>query len=263
MHSIDLNNISDLHLNILAYGEPGCGKTRFLGSVAEVLYTLGADVDNGFKTLRYVPKEWLKNFVPIRVDAFADIDKLYKLVLKNDPDLWEREFNTVNKVMRDKNDPAYVRVLKPFEAIGIDTWSELNWIVKEAKRSLLGKQGGGSLVWRENIQIQDWGNILDLHQLAMEAFRDAPITFICNMHEQIIQDEKTKLIRGIPSLNGKLAAELGKYFDIVGHMSVNAQGEYIMETKTASRFQAKSRLPIDKTIKNPTFKGILQAAKLL
>ena len=259
MRVIDLNSLSDIDLNILPYGEPGCGKTHFLGSVGECLYTLGVDVDKGFKTLRKVPQSWRDNIVPIQMDGFQDLDKIYKLTQRNDPDVWERELNKGVK----KDDPNYVQIRKPFEAIAFDTWSELNWTVKEAKRAQIGKSGGGSLLWRENIQIQDWGNILDLHQLALIAFRDLPITFICNMHEQVIQNEHTKLIRGMPSLNGKLAGEMGKFFDVVGHMSVTPQGKYIMETKATNRYQAKSRINIDKTLENPTFKTLLEAAQLI
>lgn len=260
MYGLDLNSLSDVDLNVLPYGEPGCGKTHFLGSVGECLYTLAIDIDKGFKTLRKVPEAWRKNLVPIQMDGFQDLDKIYKLAQKNDPDAWERE---INRKIKDKSDPRYQVIRQPFQAIAFDTWSELNWTVKEAKRQELGKSGGGSLLWRENIQIQDWGNILDLHQLALVAFRDLPITFICNMHEQVIQHEHTKVVRGMPSLNGKLAAELGKFFDVVGHMSVTPTGKYIMETRATARFQAKSRLNIEKTIENPTFKQLLEAANLV
>jgi len=259
MHPINLDDLSDVHLNILVYGEPGVGKTHFLGSVGECLYTLAVDVDNGFKTLRKVPKAWRDNLYPIRLTDFSDIDKLYKLCLKNDPDRWAREFNGGLK----PGDEGYVPVREPFQAVAIDTWSELNWVVKEAKRKQLGKDGGGSLGWRDNIQIQDWGNILDLHQLALEAFRDLDMTFLCCMHEQVVQDEKTKIIRGMPSLNGKLAAELGKYFDVVGHMSVTPQGKYVMNTRATARYQAKSRIAIDRAIQDPTFKLMLEAAQLI
>lgn len=247
MNVVDLDSLSDLHLNILAYGEPGCGKTRFLGSVGECLYTLAVDVESGFKTLRLIPQAWRKNLVAVRIDKFEDLDKLYQLLEKNDPARWTKALG--------------VPIEKPFQAVGIDTWSELNWLVKEGKREQLGKQGGDSLAWRDNLQIQDWGSILDLHQKAMEAFRDLSMTFICNMHEQIIQDERTKVIRGVPSLNGRLAAELGKYFDVVGHMSVNPMGKYVMDTQATTRYQGKSRLSLGKTIEDPTFKKILDGLK--
>lgn len=249
MKAIDLDNISDLGLNLLMYGEPGCGKTRFVGSVGEVFYTLGVDVDNGFKTLRLVPEEWRKNLVPIRLSDFADIDKLYHLAHDNDPDKWTKALE--------------VPVEKPFEAIAIDTWSELNWVVKEEKRRLLGKDGKGRITWRDNIQIQDWGAILDLNTLAVKAFCDLPITFINCMHEVITQDELTKVIKGMPAINGKLAPEIGKFFDVLGHMGVSPQGKYFVETRATSRYQAKSRLALEAKIEDPTLKLMLQAAGLL
>lgn len=249
MRVIDLDNLSDLNLNLLLYGEPGCGKTRFLGSVGEVMYTLGVDVDKGFKTLRLVPQEWRDNIVPVQFDDFKDLDKLYQLASDNDPDKWSKALGTT--------------IEKPFEAIAIDTWSELNWYVKEEKRRLLGKDGKGKLTWRENIQIQDWGSILDLNNLAVKEFCDLPITFVNLMHEVINQDDVTKIIKGTPAINGKFAAEIGKYFDVLGHMSVTPQGKYTIDTRATARYQAKTRLKLDVKLENATFKMMMQSAGLL
>lgn len=245
MELISWEDLKKGPLNILPYGEPGCGKTRFALSTGEVLYTLFVDVDNGIKTALTVPQEWLKNIVPIRFTDFRDIDKIYKLLIQNDPEELSRVLG--------------VKVNRPFEAVVFDTWSEVGWEIKEQKRSDLGKQGGDSLIFRPNIEIQDWGNIIDLNQVCINAFRELPITFICPMHEMFFEDKKGGRTSGTPSINGKFAGEIGKHFDIVGHMSVNITGEYVMDTAMKSRFQAKSRIPLAKQIKNATYKGILNA----
>jgi hypothetical protein len=251
MHAIKPEDLLSKDLKLLPYGEPGTGKTRFCASVAEVLYTLIFDVDGGTKTVLQVPKAWRDNMVIARMDSFKDLDILYQAAYKNDPDYW-------TKILYPKGDG---KITKPFEAICADTWSEMNWEITEEKRRLIGKQGGTSLNFRENVQIQDWQQILDLNRKAIEAFCDLPLTFVCTLHEQITQDDKTKIIRGLPSINGKLAPEIGKYFDIVGHMSTNVQGDYVMETQNTARFQAKSRLKLDKVIKSPTFKVLVDALK--
>lgn len=259
MEAIQWEGLLEGPLNILPYGEPGCGKTWFTGSVAEKLYTLGVDADGGFKTLLQVPKAWRDNMFPLRLTDFTDIDKIYKLILKNDPEEMTREFN---KGLAE-DDPRYKKVLKPFEAIAFDTWSAINWEIREKRREDIKKQGNGSLVFRPNIEIQDWGMISDLNQLCIQAFCDVPITFICTMHEQFYEDKKGGRTSGTPSINGKFAAEVGKMFDIVGHIHMNIQNKRVMDTVMKQRYQAKSRILLDAEIIDPTYAKIVQSIETL
>lgn len=249
MEPIKWSDLAKGPINILPYGEPGCGKTRFGLSVGEVAHTLYIDVDNGLKTAlsRGVSREWLRNIVPMKFTNFRDIDLIYKLLLRNDP----AEISAKLKLLTP--------ITRPFEAVVFDTWSEVNWEIKEEKRREINKQGNGMLTFRPNIEIQDWGNIIDLNQLCIEAFRDLPIHFICCMHEMFFEDKKGGRTSGTPSINGKFAAEIGKHFDIVGHMSVNLTGQYIMDTVMKARFQAKSRISLEKQMADVTFKSLIDA----
>jgi len=261
MNIIDFESLKGGPLNILPYGEPGCGKTRFGLSVGEVLYTLFVDVDNGLKTALTVPPIWLKNIVPVQFTGFEDIDKIYKLLVHNNPE-------ELNKAIYGLDKTKW-KITKPFEAVVFDTWTEVNWNVKEYMRNnFLAKNPNrgtfkktDKLEFRPNFEIQDWGTMIDFNQMCIEAFRDLPITFVCNMHEMFFEDKKGGRTSGTPSINGKFAAEIGKHFDIVGHMSVNITGDYIMDTAMKARFQAKTRIPLEKQIKNVTYKGILDAMK--
>lgn len=250
MESIVWDDLLRGPVNILPYGEPGCGKTHFGVSVGESLYTLYVDVDNGLKTALQMPITWRNNIHPVRMTDFRDIDKIYKLFLKNDPAEWSRALSSPGNP---------VTITKPFEAVVFDTWSEVNWTIKEQKRAEIKKQGDGSLLFRPNIEIQDWGSISDLNALCIYAFRELPVTFVCCMHESFYEDKKGGRTSGTPAINGKFAAEIGKHFDIVGHMSVDLGGNYIMDTKMKARFQAKTRLPLEAQIKNPTFKTIMDS----
>lgn len=250
MKTLDLNDLTSINLNILAYGEPGVGKTRFLGSVGECLYTLAVDVDNGFKTLKQIPQKWLDNIVTVRMDGFEDVDKIYQLILKNDPEQLTKAFYP----------DGSKKITKPFEAIGFDTWSQVGWKTVQQKRLDIGKLGGG-LKFRKNIEIQDWGQILDFHQMCIEAYSELPITFICTLHELFYTDDKSGITKGVPSINGKFAPEMGKYFDVQGHMYVDIMGKYVMATKAHQKYQAKSRLKIEASIENPTFKKLYDAMK--
>ena len=255
MELIDWSDLLKGPLNVLPYGEPGCGKTRLALSVGEVLYTLYLDVDNGLKTILTIPKAqrdlWMSNIVPLRFTDFKDLDKIYQLLTKNDPVLWTKHFASIGH--------PEVIITKPFEAIVVDTWSMMNWEIKEEKRKNIGKQGAGALAFRPNIEIQDWGNIIDLNEMAIKAFCELPVTFVCCMHEQFFEDKKGGRTSGTPAINGKFAPEIGKYFDIVGHMSVNVTGDYVMDTAMKARYQAKTRIPLEKQLKHITYKGILDA----
>lgn len=255
MEAFDFNDIQNANLNILPYGAPGVGKTRFVSSVGEKLYTLGVDVDNGFVTFKKSPSEWTDNIFPIRMTDFRDIDAIYKLLNGNDPEKMTVAFNPKGMA---KDDPKYRVVREPFRAVAFDTWSETNWHIVEKKREDVKKQGTG-LLFRENIQIQDWGAILDLNRLCIQAFREMPITFICSMHQMWYTDAKSAVVEGVPSVSGKFAPEIGKHFDIVGHMKVNNSGQYVMTTKPTQRMQGKSRLDLATEIVDPTFGKIWDA----
>lgn len=247
MEIINLDDLRSLHLNILPYGEPGVGKTYFVGSVGECLYTLAIDVDNGFKTIKLVPKKWRDNLVTVKMTSFDDVDLVYQMILKNDPEEMTKKFG--------------VPITKPFEAVAFDTWTQLGWDSLQEKRKELKKfgdpiTGKTKLDFRKNIEIQDWGQLLDFHQLCIDAFTDLPVTFVCTMHEMYYTDKKTDVTRGVPSINGKFAPEIGKYFDVVGHMYIDPSGKYAMATKAHQRFQAKTRLKLDALIFEPTFKKL-------
>jgi hypothetical protein len=245
MEPIKWSDLSKGPLNVLPYGEPGCGKTYFGLSVGEVCETLYVDVDNGLKTALGVPRSWLKKITPVRMTSFKDIDMIYRVLERNDPDYSTQILGRT--------------VTKPFEAVVYDTWSEVNWEIKEQKRMLLGKDGKGVLDFRPNIEIQDWGNIADLNQMCIVAYRDLPIHFICCMHEMFYEDKKGGRTSGTPSINGKFAGEIGKFFDILGHMSVDIAGNRVMDTVMKARYQAKSRIPVNVKLIGATFKTLQEA----
>lgn len=242
MEVLDFNNLKGTGLNVLVYGEPGCGKTRFGLSVGEVLSVLYCDTENGLRTASRVPQGWLKNIVPVKFEGYADIDRMYKLLLKNDPE-------ELSKVLGRK-------IEKPLEALVMDTWTSLNWDIKDKRRQEVGgaAAGKGLSTFRGQFEFKDWGMVTDFNELCIRAFTDLPITFVCTFHEKFYENDKSNIIKGIPSMNGQFAAEVGKYFDVVGHMGVDIQGKYIMDLAAKKRYQGKTRLNLPGTITDPTFK---------
>jgi hypothetical protein len=240
------------NMNILLYGSPGVGKTRFIASVSSKLYTLLLDVDDGHRTIRYLPQEMSSNVVVVRMTDFTDLDMLYKLTKKNDPAEWTAYLNK-------NNSGKPIKIDKPFEAIAIDTMSEMQFeMIEEIRPGGDSTVAFGDMKKLQGLQIQDWGKVIDLVRLAIRAFKDLPITFVATFHEMIIKDDLAGGIYGLPSLKGKdLPSEIGKYFDVVGHMTMTQDGKYALATKGHAKWQAKSRIPCDAIIIDPSYEKLI------
>jgi hypothetical protein len=251
MQYTDLSDKSLGHLKILLYGAPGVGKTRFIASTAEVLQTLILDVDDGSKTIRYMSQSVKDNVTVLRMTTFADLDVLYKLAVKNDPALWTAHIKRCggSKV-----------ISQPFQALAIDTMSEMQFEMIEEIRPGDSKAGMADMKKLQALQIQEWGKVIDLVRVAIRAFRDIPITFIASFHEMLMKDELSGHIFGVPSLKGKdLPSEIGKYFDITGHMTMTQDGKYALATKGHAKWQAKSRIPCDAILLNPSYNSLVNS----
>lgn len=244
MNTVDLAKVAD-YPNLLLYGAPGTGKTHMLASCGELGKTLFLDIDMGCKTL--AKPELLKfrsNLTIASISSFSDLDKSYKLAMKNDPELWSKELG--------------IKVTEPFKYFVWDTWSEMQWSMMDQLRTNNGIQGvAGSLGFRKRFEIQHWGDLYDLNKLALVAFRDLPIVCIFSMQEQMDKDELSGQIYGGPAIQGKLAAEIGKYFDVVARTYVDLQGNYCATTKSKGSWQAKTRLGVGQVFINPSMKNLL------
>lgn len=254
MELVDLDAINYHGHNILIFGAPGTGKTRFIGTMALKLYTLLLDVDDGSETIKYMPVEVKQNIVVVKMTKFTDLDQIYKLMTKNDPKLWSEHLTKANG-------GKVVVIDKPFEAVAIDTWSELQYEMVDEIRpgdSMLAMQ---DIKKMQALQIQDWGKVMDLTKLAIKCFKELPVTFVASFHEQLLKDDLSGGVFGLPSLQGKVAYDIGKYFDIMGHMTMTQDGKYAIATKGHARWQAKSRIPCASMIVDPTFEKLFASVE--
>uniref|UniRef100_A0A6M3II42 Putative ATPase domain containing protein n=1 Tax=viral metagenome TaxID=1070528 RepID=A0A6M3II42_9ZZZZ len=94
------------------------------------------------------------------------------------------------------------------------------------------------------------------------------VNFICIAHEQYQKDENSGRIWCLPLVTGKLAPELGLYFDEVYHAEATSIGgvdKYQLITKASGLITAKSRLDLPSPIENDYNKsiaGTIDALKL-
>ena len=83
----------DPNMNILVYGAPGSGKTHLAAEIASKRMTLLYDIDLGASTINKFPKEIKDNLVILQHTEFADLNKIYQMLLKNNTaEKWNQFF---------------------------------------------------------------------------------------------------------------------------------------------------------------------------
>ena len=241
----------DPNMNILVYGAPGSGKTHLAAEIATKRMTLMYDIDLGASTVNKFPKEIRNNLVILQHTEFADLNKIYQMLLNNNTaEKWNQFFvkNNIN-----------IKIDKPFEAVVIDSLSELQ---RQMERELSATTLSDKLSSIQNIKplrIQDWGAISDLTEsVVADAFGRLPLIFVATAHEQMIENENMDEVFGTPKLRGKLAFDIGKHFDLMGRLTTAKTGQRVLYTKPEKKWQAKSRDKTDGVIVNPNLNKIIE-----
>ncbi len=241
----------------LLYGASGTGKTDFIGTLCELGTVLVIDIDKGFKTLKFSTrlnssrfKEHYDNLWVTTFDQFTDLNQAYQCVKVNNVETWLKVLG------------ADSQVVKPFDWVVWDSWTELQWHMHLQLRKNEGlSHKAGTIEFRKNIQIQHWGQLTDLNKLAIESLRDAKS---CNQVlvclEGTKEDENTKMITYGPSIHGKMVSEMPGYFDDVLYSYVDISGKYHITTKPKARWPAKTRLGAGKDQENPYGKDFFSTA---
>lgn len=246
MNIIDLNGSGGDTIFALVYGPSGSGKTHFVGTLAELGKVLIIDIDKGYKTLASAVDlaKVRDNIFVCSFDKFKDLNEAAQLVAKNDPDLWNKKFNT----------PGLIK--EPFDWVAWDTWSEIQWFMLEELRSKDAEMRGSGLNFRKNVQIQHWGMMTDLNKLAVQELRKCKVNQIFTMQEAMTKDEVSGVIHGGPAIHGKMVQEMPVYFDVVVHTGNDLGGNFTATTKKKGAWPAKTRLGAGTEYKNPTAKQV-------
>lgn len=235
--------------NILLYGAPGVGKTHIAASVAKEYYTLLFDIDLGASAVGNLPKEAQDNLVVLQYTEFKDLNTIYRLLLGNTPEQW-------NKFFKQNNIP--IEIDRPFEAVIIDTISELQRHMENELSTTKLTQKMQSLSNIKPLRIQDWGAVSDLTETVVaDAFGALPMIFIATAHEQMIENEDLGEYFGVPKLRGKLALDIGKHFDLMGRIAFARSGQRVLFTREEKKWQAKSRSKLDPIIVDPDLVEII------
>lgn len=241
----------DPNMNILVYGAPGSGKTHLAAEIASKRMTLLYDIDLGASTINKFPKEIKDNLVILQHTEFADLNKIYQMLLKNNTAEKWNQFFVQNKID--------IKIDRPFEVIILDSISELQ---RHMERELSATTLSDKMSSIQNIKplrIQDWGAVSDLTEsVVADAFGRLPLVFVATAHEQMIENENMEEVFGTPKLRGKLAFDIGKHFDLMGRLTTAKTGQRVLYTKPEKKWQAKSREKTDGVIVNPNLNKIIE-----
>lgn len=200
------------------YGEPGVGKTYFLGTAQDHKLTaplLVIDIDGGITTLRK-----RKDIDVIQVRSVNQLIAAYREL-----------YNAI---------PSDGKKF-PYGTVGIDTFSELQQLDLVEVMKQMAKIND-----KLDPDIPDqrgYGKSGSHMRNLARVFRDLPCNVIFNCHSQSERDNNMRLIHS-PKLVGKLKTEIPGFLDIVAYYRAEADGDgvkRIMQFQKTETTIAKDR----------------------
>lgn len=235
----------------LIYGQSGTGKTHLAATYCWMHPdepVLLIDIDRGSATLN--AKEFVKttsNLFLVDFDVFGDLDELYKLC----------KINTVEAWVKKVPDLKDAGLTKPFKCVIFDTWTEMQWMLLSELRKRNSRLGTG-LNFRQNLEIQHWGQMTDLNKLSVMSFKDLPIECLILAQSGTKEDADTgQIIKG-PAIHGKLVSEMPAWFNTVIYTYNTPSGGWKATTIPKMGWPAKVRGKVGKDIENPSLEELLK-----
>lgn len=186
-------------LNMMVHGEPGVGKTYFLGTAQDHPKTsplLVIDIDGGITTLRH-----RKDVDVIQVRSVKQLIGAYRTLY--------------NAIPADGGD-------FPYGTVGIDTFSELQQLDLVEVMKEFAKLN--DKIDEDVPDQRGYGKSSTHMRKLVRAFRDLPCNTIINCHSQTDRDNNMRMIT-FPKLVGKLKIDIPGFLDIVGYYRAEANGD--------------------------------------
>jgi len=247
---IKLPNPEPLHLfkpesyNVLCYGPSGSGKTEFAATwPTPILYI---DTDRGMTTVKASPR--IKNK-----------DNIYRVAILDYPDGVQTNqplgFLTIKQVLKDIQSTGMYGEIKPATVVLDTLTTTANFTMAHVLH--VNRHAG------QQPTLPDWGKQLRELKEIITIGVGFKCNFIVLAHEQYLKDELSGRTWCVPLITGKLAQEIGLYFDEVYHAEVKTVGgnsKYILATKASGLITAKSRLDLPNPIDTHfnSIKGVIE-----
>jgi hypothetical protein len=225
-------------LNILVYGHTGSGKTHFIGSAAKdpaFGKILLLCPDPGALTLAF-DADANRQIQVAAVSSLSDFDEWYAYLAAERPE--DREFQTL--AIDGFTDVAELALTEA-----------LDYVHKQDSKRDPNMPG-----------VDHWNRVGVNVRRIIRRFRDLDMCFIATALAQDKVDALNQVFT-LPSIAGKLAAELGAYVDIIGYLyvdqdKVTKEAVRHLRVERTEKIQAKDRTRrLPAVIDNPTLPGIM------
>ncbi|UKM63137.1 AAA domain protein [Weizmannia phage Youna2] len=222
----DKQDLAQAWLNILIYGDPGAGKTYFVGTAndhPETANVLLLDAEAGRLSLEQHGVDY------VEVIDFEEVSKAFDFLVKYcayrdiffNPSADEKDKEKARlhlAVLFGVTDKEEAKQFEPplYKTVAIDSLTE----IQKINMSSLMKQVIEEHPDRDPDvpSLREWGKSGNQIREVVRAFRGLKMHTIFLALPTTEKDEKTGEITMLPSLPGKLAREIPGYVDIVGFL---------------------------------------------
>lgn len=189
-YKVNVAAVAD-RMNILIYGNPGAGKTHFIGTAQDhpdLSPVLVLNIEGGLITLAS------RNDIDAEdIHSIAELEEIFWKIANKDPEY------------------------KKYKTIAIDSVTELQSLcLLELVNSNIKKKGLQKTRTQDDVYLEDYGKSTNMLKRIFRMFRDCPINVIMTAlpkTEQAPNGVGTSIV--MPSLTSKLGESLMGYVDFV------------------------------------------------
>lgn len=228
-------------LNMMIYGEPGVGKTYFVGTAQDHPMTaplLVIDIDGGITTLRHRP-----DVDVIQVRSVSQLIGAYRTLYDAIP----------------SDGKKY-----PYGTVAIDTYSELQSL--DLREIMVAFAKINDKIDADVPDQRGYGKSLTHMRQILRYFRDLPCNTIFTCHSKTDRDNNMRLLT-YPNLVGQLRIVAPGFLDIVGFYRAVEDGNggvnrYMQFLKTETTIAKDRTGAFDPVEENPTIPSLWDKLQL-
>jgi hypothetical protein len=202
------SDIKPTQLKCLTYGKSGTGKTYALDTLPKPLFIYSFDPGG---------------LVSLRGCTEIDYEEL-------------EDFKSLDKHLEKTFNPSQ------YKSLAVDSLTTLAELIMNHVMGLSGKSSSKIAT----IPTQNhWMTQMVLIQQVLDHFLNLPLHVVITAHEELMKDELSGRIMGVPLITGKLKFRLPLYFSELYHSRIKRQGdkhEYVFMTRDDALYGAKSRM---------------------